>query len=87
MRELCFEIAVYFLDKKSTVRKTAKYFNLSKSSVHNYLHKKLPLFSLSLYQKVQAILDKNNQEKHLRGGQATKHKYEKLKSKKSVNAI
>jgi len=79
--ELCLEIAQYFLDHKSTVRKTAQYFNISKSSVHNYLHKKLPLVNSLLFAQVQQILDTNSAEKHLRGGQATKIRYKKLKNK------
>jgi len=77
-KELCLDIATYFLDNKSTVRKTAQYFNISKSSVHNYLHKKLPLINSLLFAQVQQILDTNSAEKHLRGGQATKNKYQKI---------
>lgn len=75
---ICLEIANYFVKNKSTVRKTAQVFNISKSSVHNYLHKKLCKINFSLYVEVQKILDENNREKHLRGGEATKRKFKNI---------
>ncbi len=78
---LCLEVAEFFVLQKSTVRKTAKYFNISKSSVHNYLHKNLKRINFKLYKKVQAILDKNGREKHIRGGEATREKFKIIHSR------
>lgn len=62
-------IVKYFNENESTVRETAKHFGISKSSVHKYLTKVMP-------NKVSAeILKKNKEERHIRGGQATKNKY------------
>ncbi len=74
---LCLEIAHYFIEHKSTVRKTARHFNICKSSVHNYLHKTLSKVDGTLFFAVQKLLDQNNAEKHLRGGEATKRKFMK----------
>ncbi len=73
------ELAYYILEEKTTIRKTAKKFNISKSTVHNDLSKKLRQINLSLYLKVQKLLDKNFSERHIRGGEATKKKYLQLK--------
>ncbi len=78
-KNLCIEIANYFLKNKSTVRKTAVYFNISKSTVHNYLHKKLPKINKKLGSKVQKLLDLNKNLKHIRGGKSTKERWLKLK--------
>lgn len=71
------EFAQYIIDNNSTIRKTAKYFNISKSTVHNDLSKKLKYENLELYTQVKKILVKNFNEKHIRGGNSTKLKYGK----------
>ena len=68
-------IVKYFNENESTVRETPKHFGISKSSVYNYLTKVMP-------NKVSTrILKKNKEERHIRGGQATKNKY----SRKNVS--
>ena len=69
--------ALYLIKNKSTVRKTADYFGVSKSLVHNDISKKLPLINKSLYEKLKVILNINFSEKHIRGGIATREKYKK----------
>ncbi|HBF44517.1 MAG TPA: stage III sporulation protein D [Clostridiales bacterium] len=63
----------------STVRETAKAFGVSKSTVHKDLSEKLFFYDRSLYKQVRYLLDINLQERHLRGGEATKQKYKKKK--------
>jgi len=72
-------VALFFLSNNSTVRDTANFFYVSKSTVHNYLHKYLKDIDYNLYKKVQKQLDNNFSEKHLRGGNATKIKFENKK--------
>lgn len=77
MRDLQFvtKVVNYFNSNHSTVRETAAVFGISKSTVHIYLTKVLP-------NNISAeILEKNKAERHLRGGQATKNKYLKERSK------
>ena len=69
------EIALYTINNNATVRKTAKVFGLSKSTVHYDLIKRLPSIDWALYLEVREILEKNEQEKSMRGGLATKNKY------------
>ena len=68
-------LAYYIIQTKATVRKTGVVFNLSKSTVHNDVTKKLPKISRELYQQVDAILKENFRIKHLRGGEATRKKF------------
>ena len=68
-------LAHYVIQTKSTVRKTGVVFNISKSTVHNDLTKKLPTMSRELFEQVDAILKENFKVKHLRGGEATRRKY------------
>lgn len=61
-----------------TVRATAKKFFSSKSTVHKDVTERLKLIDKELYVTVKKILKKNLEERHLRGGQATKLKYKKI---------
>ena len=67
--------ALYMLDKDATVRETAKYFGISKTWVHVILTKRLPQYNKNLYFLVIEHMQKNKAERHIRGGEATKHKY------------
>lgn len=73
----------YILKTQYTVRETAKFFGISKSTVHYDVSKRLKKVDNSLYEKVNIILQNNFNEKHLRGGEATKMKY--LKNKNNAN--
>lgn len=65
----------YIVDNNSTIRQTAKAFNVAKSTVHYDLKNRLRNYDEDLYLKVKRILDINFSEKHIRGGWATKQKY------------
>lgn len=69
------EVARYTIKTKSTVRETAKVFGTSKSTIHKDLTERLPKLNYRMYKEVQKILNENFNEKHLRGGLATKEKY------------
>ena len=71
------ELAVYMIETGATVRTAAKRFGISKSTVHKTLTEKLRQCNYTLYLQVRAILDKNKRERHIRGGMATKRKYQK----------
>ncbi len=70
-------LARYIIDNKATIRYTAKIFGISKSTVHNDVSNRLMDINQSLYNQAHKILAKNFEEKHIRGGAATKRKYEK----------
>ncbi|MDD6807780.1 MAG: sporulation transcriptional regulator SpoIIID [Oscillospiraceae bacterium] len=69
----------YIVETGSTIRKTAKVFGLSKSTVHGDVSSRLQKQNPALYKEVRAVLDKNKAERHIRGGMATKLKYAKEK--------
>ena len=79
IEERVYKEAMYILEEKGTVRSIASKFNVSKSTVHFDLSKRLKKLNLSLFLKVDSLLKFNLSERHIRGGEATKNKY-KFKS-------
>ena len=69
------ELAVYIIENGATVRSAASHFGISKSTVHKDLQQRLPKCNKLLYVQVRQVLDRNRQERHIRGGLATKNKY------------
>ncbi len=76
-KERCIVLAEYLIEHKTTVRKVASHFGISKSTVHKDITQNLKKINLSLYENVKEILEINKKERHLRGGEATKNKYKK----------
>ena len=70
-----FTLANHICDTHDTIRKTAKIYGLSKSTVHNDVSIKLKYLDFLLFKKTKKILNENFAEKHIRGGEATKNKY------------
>lgn len=83
--ERTLNCAEYISKTGQTVRDAAKHFGLSKSTIHKDITTRLAELDGELYEKVRTILDINKAERHMRGGLATKHKYEEIKEKKSTN--
>ncbi len=75
-RERCVLLAQYLLQNRTTIRAAAKEFGISKSTVHKDVTVKLPKIDRVLAQKTKRLLDCNKAERHLRGGEATRRKYE-----------
>ena len=74
-KERCVMLGTYIVENRATVRATAQQFKISKSTVHKDVTQSLRRVNPSLYQQVQQILNQNKDERHLRGGEATKQKY------------
>lgn len=68
----------YILKTGKTIREVAKYFNVSKSTVHKDFHDRLKKYDYGLYLEVNRILKFHADVRHIRGGQSTKKKYQKL---------
>ena len=68
----------YIIENRATVRAAARKFGISKSTVHKDVSERLRCEDLSLYAQVKDILEINKQERHIRGGMATKRKYEQI---------
>ena len=75
IEERACELAVYIIENGATVRSAASHFGISKSTVHKDLQLRLPKCNRRLYLEVRTILEQNKQERHIRGGLATKNKY------------
>lgn len=72
------QLAVYMIETGATVRAAARHFGISKSTVHKDLTQRLPHCDRQLYIQVRKILETNKQERHIRGGMATRRKYRGL---------
>lgn len=72
------EVAAYTIKTGSTIRDTAKVFGVGKSTIHLDLSERLPKINKSLAEKVEVILNTNFNEKHIRGGEATRKKYQRI---------
>jgi putative DeoR family transcriptional regulator (stage III sporulation protein D) len=69
------ELAYYIIENKTTVRAAAKKFGISKSTVHKDVTERLAKIKPALANEVKLVLEENKAERHIRGGQATKAKY------------
>ena len=69
----------YIVEKKATVRRAANRFGVSKSTVHKDVSQRLKYIDIGLYREVKNVLDINKSQRHIRGGMATKKKYESMK--------
>lgn len=78
-RERSEVIAEYVIETGATVRCAASHFAISKSTVHKDLTYKLKYYNMTLYKQVKEIIEKNKSERHIRGGEATRKKYLKIK--------
>ena len=85
-KERCVQLAAYMIENTATVRSAAKKFGISKSTVHKDVTQTLKLINKSMYYEVKKVLEKNKQERHLRGGAATKQKYHKLGESKTKHS-
>ena len=74
-KDRCVVLGLYIVENNATVRTTAKRFGISKSTVHKDVTVILKNVNISLYLDVKSVLEKNKEERHLRGGEATKKKY------------
>ena len=76
----CITVAQYMLEHRATVRQAAAKFGLSKSSVHKDMCRRLPTIDTRLARQVTALLEYNKSVRHLRGGEATRRRYQGLQS-------
>lgn len=51
------------------------------TTAHKDVSQRLERINNELFQKVKKVLEFNLQERHIRGGNATREKYEKLRTK------
>ncbi|MDD2955773.1 MAG: sporulation transcriptional regulator SpoIIID [Oscillospiraceae bacterium] len=73
--ERAVALGLYIVETGATVRNAAREFHISKSTVHKDVSERLKKINLPLYKQVKAVLEINKQERHIRGGMATREKY------------
>ena len=69
------KLGEYIVQNKATIRAAAKYYGISKSTVHKDVSTRLKYLDKTLAAQVKDILDINKAERHLRGGYSTHLKY------------
>lgn len=77
--ERATKLGEFIVENKATVRRAAKQFGISKSTVHKDVSQRLQHIDRGLYRDVKNVLAVNKAQRHIRGGLATKKKYESLK--------
>lgn len=78
IRKRVLAIGNYIMESSATVRQTADVFGVSKSTVHKDVTERLPLINEHLSMEVKHILENNKAERHIRGGEATRRKYQDI---------
>jgi len=76
MEERAERLAQYIIENRATVRAAAQKFGISKSTVHKDISERLPHFNRGLYLQVKEVLEVNKAQRHIRGGIATRKKYQ-----------
>ena len=76
-RYLILNIADYTIENHSTVRQTAKHFNLSKSTVWKYLSGYLKNISISKWKEIQRIFKENTDKGRIIGGKNSRRNKKK----------
>lgn len=80
MEKRACDLAVYIIDNNATIRAAAKQFGVSKSTVHKDISERLDRCNHGLYLQVKQVLEVNKAERHIRGGIATRNKYQRAKA-------
>ncbi len=78
IRRRVLDISSYILESKATVRQAAVVFGVSKSTVHKDMTERLPGINKKMAIQIKDILEFNKAERHLRGGEATRKKYQEM---------
>lgn len=71
--------AEYIAETGATVRAAAKKLGVSKSTVHKDMETRLARLSAPLHREVMAVFARNKAQRHLRGGEATRRRYARLR--------
>ena len=77
IEERAIKCAEYIVETGCTVRACSARFGISKSTVHKDVSERLRRIDSALYERAREVLEKNLNERHIRGGIATKEKYQK----------
>ncbi len=73
------DVSNYILKTNKTIREVAKIFGVSKSTIHKDISERLLEIDHNKYIKIEEVLKKHIEIRHIHGGESTKLKYKKLK--------
>ena len=65
-------IANHIIKTNDTIRLAATKFNISKSIVHKDLKERLLTIDINKYRKIQQIMQKHIEIRHIKGGESTR---------------
>ena len=77
VEERAIVLGEYIIENNATVRAAAKKFHISKSTVHKDVACRLRTVDPRLYGRVREVLEVNKAQRHIRGGLATREKYQR----------
>lgn len=66
------KVADYVIKTNDTIRNTATIFEVSKSTIHKDLKERLISIDIDRYNKIKKIMLKHLEERHIKGGEATR---------------
>lgn len=75
IEERAKKCAEYIVATGCTVRACSAHFSISKSTVHKDVSERLKYIDEDLYERTRQVLTVNLNERHIRGGNATREKY------------
>jgi putative DeoR family transcriptional regulator (stage III sporulation protein D) len=75
IEERMIKCAEYIVETGCTVRACSAHFKVSKSTVHKDVSERLKYVDRELFEQVRRVLNRNLNERHIRGGMATREKY------------
>ena len=67
-----YEVTNYIINTNSTIRETAKKFNVSKSTIHKDLQERLSKIDKIKYRKIIKIFHEHIETRHIKGGESTR---------------
>ncbi len=70
------DVGAYIARSKATVREASLVFHLSKSVLHRDVTERLLELNPRLHAEVAKVLKEHKEDRHMRGGLATKERYE-----------
>ena len=76
VEEWAVVLGEYIIEHNATVRAAAQKFHISKSTVHKDVACRLRTLDPGLYGQVREVLEVNKAQRHIRGGLATREKYQ-----------
>jgi hypothetical protein len=76
----CYRATMLIIHEDSTIRSAAAAYNISKSKLHNYIHKEFKRIYPLKYKQLKRILQHHFNTKHINAGNVIKLKREVLKN-------